>query len=133
LTQIIGIAFGGTLAVLLILIWHRSIQKLPLARFFLLTNILLIIFAAGLITRSGHEFIKLGWLPSLSATLYNLNPIVSDISQMGTVLRSLIGYTASPVLIETIVYLAYLGLATFFFEIRSGKSAQTRHAREEIT
>jgi high-affinity iron transporter len=123
-TQALGVASGVVVAILLIWIWYRSVQKLSLSRFFSLTNILLIFFAAGLMTRAAHEFIELGWLPTLTAPLYNLDPILNETSQIGNLLRSLVGYTASPVLTETLVYILYLGLAIFFFVIRSGKSMQ---------
>jgi high-affinity iron transporter len=125
LSQITGVVIGVAIAVLLIVIWYRSVQKLPLGRFFLVTNILLIVFAAGLITRSVHEFIELGWLPALIAPLYNLNSIVNETSQVGAILRSLVGYTANPALTETFFYVVYLGLAIFFFVIKSGKPAHT--------
>ncbi len=128
--QILGISLGVLGAIVLIWIWYRSVQKLSLSRFFSLTNILLIIFAAGLMTRAAHEFLELGWLPSLTSPLYNLNPFVNESSQFGSLLRSLVGYTASPVLTETLVYILYLGLAIFFFIIRSGKSARIQKNKE---
>lgn len=128
--QILGVFLGISIAVAMIWIWYRSVQKLSLSRFFSLTNILLIIFGAGLITRAAHEFIELGWLPTLTGPLYNLNPIINESSQLGSLLRSLVGYTASPVLMETLVYILYLGLAIFFFVIRAGKTAKIQKAKE---
>jgi high-affinity iron transporter len=123
LSQITGVVIGVAIAFILIVIWYRSVQKLTLGRFFLITNILLIVFAAGLVTRSAHELIELGWLPTLSTPLYNLNFIVNESSQVGAILRSLVGYTASPVLTETLIYIVYLGFAIFFLVIKSNKPA----------
>ena len=117
-SQGLGVALGVVLAIGLIWIWYRSVQKLSLYRFFSLTNILLILFAAGLMTRAAHEFIELKWLPALTTPLYNLSPILNESKPIGSILRSLFGFTSSPVLMETLVYVFYLGISVFLFIIR---------------
>jgi high-affinity iron transporter len=128
LTQISGVVLGLAIAVFLIWIWYRSVQNLTLGKFFLTTNIL---FAAGLMTRAAHEFIELGWLPTIVQPLYNLNPILNESSQLGSILRSLFGYTSAPALIETLVYIGYLTLALFFFVFKLKGGQKLHHKTEE--
>ena len=132
LTQISGVVIGLAIAVLLIWIWYRSVQNLALGKFFLTTNILLILFAAGLMTRAAHEFIELGWLPTIVQPLYNLNPILNESSQLGSIFRSLIGYTSAPALMETLIYIGYLGLALFFFVFKLKGVHKLHHKTEEV-
>ncbi len=81
--------------------------KLNLRRFFQLTSILLIVFAAGLIGHALHEFNELGWIPSLIDPLYNFNAVIPESTVFGQFLSALFGYNATPTLAETIGYLGY--------------------------
>ena len=84
-----------------------SALKLNLRRFFQLTSLVLIFFAAGLVGHAIGEFNELGWLPAISAHVYNLNAVMPETSLVGQFLKALFGYNASPSLTETIGYLGY--------------------------
>jgi len=81
--------------------------KLNLRRFFQLTSIVLIVFAAGLIGHAIGEFNELGWLPSIVNPLYDFSHVLPESAVVGQFLRALFGYAASPSLTETIGYVAY--------------------------
>jgi high-affinity iron transporter len=83
---------------------------LNLRRFFDVTSVLLLIFAAGLFAHGIHEFAELGWLPEIAENVWNLQPVLSDSSTVGSLLRVLVGYNDAPALIEVIAYLAYWGV-----------------------
>lgn len=87
-----------------------STRRLPLSKFFMITNVLLIFFAAGLIGQGVHEFNELGWIPSLVEHIYNLNPLLSESSTVGQILKVLIGYSATPSLSEFLAYLVYFAV-----------------------
>jgi high-affinity Fe2+/Pb2+ permease len=58
----------------------------------------------------GHaigEFNELGWLPAVSAHVYDLNAVMPETSLVGQFLKALFGYNASPSLTEMIGYAAY--------------------------
>ena len=65
-------------------------------------------FAAGLVARSLHEFIELGWLPALIEQVWNTTAILNEESVLGQVAKSLLGYRTRPSLAEVIGYTSYL-------------------------
>ena len=81
--------------------------KLDLRRFFQLTSVLLIVFAAGLVGYAIHEFNELGWIPSIVEHLYDVNSILPEGSDLGLFLKALFGYNGNPSLTETVGYLGY--------------------------
>jgi high-affinity iron transporter len=87
--------------------------KLNLRRFFQLTSIVLIVFAAGLVGHAIHEFNELGWIPMLVPQWYDFNHIISESTVFGQFLKALIGYSAAPSLTESIGYVGYF-VVTFF-------------------
>jgi len=85
--------------------------RLDLQRFFQVTGFLLVLFAAGLVAHSVHEFNELGWIPAIIEHVWNINPILSDQSTLGQVLAALFGYNGSPSLTEALAYILYFGVA----------------------
>jgi len=87
--------------------------RLDLRRFFQLTSVLLIVFAAGLVGAAIHELNELGWIPALTEHLYDVNPFISEQSDVGLFLKALFGYNGNPSLTETIGYLGYFVIIYF--------------------
>jgi high-affinity iron transporter len=106
----IGGMLGLVAAVALGWAVFASTVRLDLGRFFRLTGAVLLVFAAGLIARSVHEFVELGWLPALIEHIWNTGAIVDDQLVLGQIVRSLFGYRNSPSLAEVIGYVLYLGV-----------------------
>jgi len=86
---------------------YTSAARLNVRRFFDATSLLLLVFAAGLFAHGLLEFQEAGWLPALIEQTWNLTPILSDTSTVGSLLRVLVGYHDTPSLLEVIGYLAY--------------------------
>ncbi|HEY4688069.1 MAG TPA: FTR1 family protein [Anaerolineae bacterium] len=87
--------------------------KLNLRRFFQLTSVLLVVFAAGLVGHAIHEFNELGWISPIVEHFYDINSILPEDTTLGLFLKALFGYNANPSLSETIGYLAYFVLIYF--------------------
>jgi high-affinity iron transporter len=79
------------------------------------TGILLIVFAAGLLTHATHEFQEAGILPETIEHLWNTNALVNEDSHVGKFLTALFGYNGDPSALEVGVWFAYLGTALVFF------------------
>jgi len=106
----LGALLGLGTAVLLGWLLFATTIRVDLRRFFQGTGLLLILFAAGLVAHSIHEFNELGWIPSVIEHVWNLNPILSDQSVFGQVLAALFGYNGSPSLTEALAYALYFGV-----------------------
>jgi high-affinity iron transporter len=87
-----------------------STVKLDVRRFFQVTGAILLLFAAGLVARSVHEFVEIGWLPALIEKVWDTAAVLNDQSVPGQVAKSLLGYSNSPTLAEVIGYTAYLAV-----------------------
>jgi high-affinity iron transporter len=111
------------LAIAAVLGWgiFSSSMKLNIRRFFLITNLLLIFFAAGLIGRGIHEFNEAGLLPAGIEPVWNISALLSEDSPLGQIFTALLGYSSSPSLSMVIGYLVYLVamLSLFRFPARS--------------
>jgi high-affinity iron transporter len=105
-----GALLGLGSAALLGWFLFASTLRLDLRRFFQVTGVLLIFFAAGLVAHGLHEFNQLGWVPSVIEHIWNINRILPDQSAFGQVLAALFGYSASPSLTEALAYTGYFGV-----------------------
>lgn len=85
-----------------------STIRLDLKRFFQVTGVLLLLFAAGLVGNGVHEFNEVGWIPALVEHVWDLNPVLSESSGAGVALKALVGYNGNPSLTEVMAYLAYV-------------------------
>jgi high-affinity iron transporter len=110
LNTILGAAAGIGAAVVIGILIYRGVLHLNLRTFFAVTNALLLLFAAGMVALGIHELVEASIVPAIIDPLYNLNPILSDTSTVGELLKSLFGYRGSPALSETIAYIAYLAV-----------------------
>lgn len=115
--QIFGGIAGIVIAIGLSYFLFRGIEVIPMRKFFAVTGVLLILFAAGLVSHGIHEFQEAGLISVLSRPLWDINPpvltegiypLLHDHGMIGGFLRSLFGYTGSPSGLEVIGYLAYI-------------------------
>ena len=114
LETLIGAVFGLTGAAILGWALFTSTLNLNLRSFFRVTNVLLIIFAAGLVAVGVHEFNEAGLIPPVIEHVWDVNGILSDQSELGLLLKALVGYNGNPSLTEVIAYLTYVcGLAAY--------------------
>lgn len=89
-----------------------SLVRLDLRRFFQVTSILLILFAAGLVAHGVHEFNEVGWIPGVVEHVWDVNFLLPESSPAGQIMTALFGYNANPSLTEAVAYGLYFGLLT---------------------
>ncbi|MBA3074278.1 MAG: iron permease [Anaerolineae bacterium] len=120
--EFLGAGFGLLSAAFIGWVVFTTTRKLSLTRFFQSTNILLALFAAGLVGLGIHEFNELGWIPPIVEHLWNLNSLLPDQSTAGELLKALVGYNSSPSLSQVIGYFGYFGLLAGIFWIKHQNS-----------
>ena len=103
-----GAVIGLALAAVLGWLFFSLSSRLSLQRFFQVTNILLILFAAGLVGLAVHELNEASWIPELIDHFWDLSPVLSEESTLGGILKALFGYQSSPSLSAIFGYLLYL-------------------------
>jgi high-affinity iron transporter len=107
LQTLLGAVLGLGTAVIFGWLLFTSTRKLSLKRFFQVTNILLILFAAGLVAHAIHEFNEAGLVPPIVEHVWDMNHILDENSLAGQVLKALFGYNGNPSLTEVIAYVSY--------------------------
>ena len=112
-STLLGTLLGLSAAIFLGWGLFASTRRLNLSRFFQVTGVLFILFAAGLVAHGVHEFDEVGWIPSVVEHVWDTNPIIDENSTLGLMLKALFGYNGNPSLTEVLAYLAYY-VAIFF-------------------
>lgn len=115
--NLIGAILGIALAVILGYGMFIGLMKTSIKKFFSITSILLILFAAGLIAHGVHEFEEAGIIPIVIEHVWDINPAINidgsypvlhENGLIGSILKGLFGYNGNPSLLELISYIAYL-------------------------
>jgi len=113
---IIGSIIGLSISISLGLLIFYGIRSINLRTFFKITNVMLILFAAGLITYGIHEFIEAGIINPIIDEVWNIKHILPEsfpdgnpatpefLEIIGALLKALFGYNANPALLEVIIY-----------------------------
>ena len=104
---LIGGLAGLAAAALLGWLLFSAAVRLNLRRFFQVTSILLILFAAGLMAHGIHEFNEAGLIPVVIEHVWDINFILPEDSTAGLLLKALFGYNGNPSLTEVLGYVGY--------------------------
>jgi len=116
LTQTLaGTILGLGTAILLGYTIFATTVRLDLRKFFQVTGILLILFAAGLVAHGVHEFNEAGWVPAIVEHVWDVNMILDEKSLAGQLFTTLFGYNGNPSLTEMIAYFAYIATVFYFW------------------
>ncbi|MBY8986497.1 MAG: FTR1 family protein [Candidatus Lokiarchaeota archaeon] len=113
---ILGSITGLGISVGLGLLIYYGVKNINLSKFFKVTNVILILFVAGLITYGIHELIEAGVVNPIIQEVWNIkhilpetfpdgNPLTPEwLEVIGSLLKALFGYNANPSLLEIIIY-----------------------------
>lgn len=127
--SILGAAAAAVLGFALFF-WGKNV---PLRRFFQVTNVLLLLFASGMLAYGIHELQEAGVFPVIVEHIYDINPKVSidgvypllhEKGALGSIAKGLVGYNGNPSLLEVLFYWMYLGVVLSFWR----KTAKGRNS-----
>jgi high-affinity iron transporter len=137
--NLLGAGLGLVSAVVLGFLLFRGALRINLRSFFTATNILLILFAAGLVAGGVHELQEAGVIPIIVEHVWDINPsavgdsypVLHENGLLGSIAKGLFGYNGNPSLIEVFSYLIYLisVLSIWLFGPSGGAG---RRAREHL-
>lgn len=126
-----GVVLGLGTSILLGWSLLATTVRLDLRRFFQVTGLLLILFAAGLVAHGVHEFNEISWIPSIVEHVWDVNAFIDENSIMGELLKTLFGYNGNPSLTEMIGYFGYLIIVTFLFTRNTAVKHEAKTARSQ--
>ncbi len=117
--SIIGAILGIAIAIILGYFIFVAGKKINLKKFFNVTSIILILFAAGLTAHGIHEFQEANLLPTYIEHVWDINPelnadgsypMLHEKGAVGSIAKGLLGYNGDPSLTEILSYFVYLVL-----------------------
>jgi len=128
--SLIGASAGIVAAIVLGYAIFVGSMKINLKRFFNMTGILLILFAAGLVAYGVHELQEAKIIPTWVEHLWDINPSVNpdgtypllhENGYGGSILKGLFGYNGNPSLLEVLSYVTYLGFVLILWGSKKKK------------
>ena len=112
-----GFAAGATLALLVCFGLFAATIRMPVFYAFRITSGLLILFAAGLLSRGAHEFVEVG---ILTATPNIYLPFLPEkTTAIGSIIKSVFGITQKMDIVQLTLYSMYTGIMTWWVFLRS--------------
>lgn len=120
-----GAVLGLVIAAGITYLLFRSTIRLNLRNFFIVTGILLILIAAGLIGHSVMALQEVGWLSIGTSVAWNLQEFVPNEGLAGRLLHAFFGYEAAPTFLMVFAYAIYVVFfgGQFFSAVRQGASS----------
>jgi high-affinity iron transporter len=105
---LVGAVLGLACALGIAFAIYKVGAKLNLRRFFQVLGLVLMLFAAGLLSDAVENLQHLGWLPFGTHVVWNTSGVVTESSSLGDVLHSLVGYAERPTVLQIIVWVIYV-------------------------
>lgn len=114
----VDLAWSGAVGLLasaaLVLLILKGAQRFDLQGFFGVTGMLLVFVAAGLLVHGAMAAMSLGLLPPAPA-LWDTSAFLGEDSPGGRVAHALVGYAATPTLLQALLYFGYvLGIGGWY-------------------
>lgn len=127
-SQLYGAILGIVAAIVLGYLLFVASVRVDIKKYFTITSVLLILFAAGLVSHGVHEFEEVAEhfeSEEMSGeVLWNLNPpinadgsypLLHEKGHVGAFLKELFGYNPAPTLAELLSYVGYILLVSFLW------------------
>jgi high-affinity iron transporter len=105
---LIGGALGLVAGVAVSMLTFLGLVTIPQRHLFRVTTILITFLAAGLAAQSVLFFQQAGIVTALTQTAWDTSGILSDSSILGRILRTLVGYSDQPSVMQVVVYVLTL-------------------------
>ena len=114
-TDNISVLYGGVAGILASVVISYLVFKYSshtdIHKFFKITGIFLIFFAAGLTAHGVHELQEGGIIPIIVEHVWDINHIFNEKGTAGSIMKSLFGYNGNPSLLEVVSYAGYYAMA----------------------
>ena len=118
---LIGAGLGLAAVIVISFLLFKILVRLDLSRFFMITSIILILFAAGLFANGIQEFSEAGIIPPIIEQVWDINPFLDEKSVIGELLKALVGYNGNPSLTEVTAYFIYITFVWVFPRLTSSR------------
>lgn len=116
-----GVAVGAAI--------YAGLVRLSVGRLFAVTNVLVVLLAAGMAADAAGFLVQADLVPALGGAVWDTSDFLSEEGFVGKALHTLTGYIARPSGIQVAAYAATIGTITALaYLLRPVRPAQTRNA-----
>ena len=132
---ILGVFFGIVVATVFAYAFFTRGMEVDISKLFKITNVLLILFAAGLVAHGFHELQEAGVAPVVIEEVWDVNPevdsettypLLHEKGAIGGIFKALFGWNGNPSLLEVLAWCGYTGGMLFLL---SRGSEKQRHMK----
>jgi len=100
---VLGFAIAGAAGIVL----YYGAARLPLKQFFLVTGIIVVLLAAGMLANGLNNLHNAALLTNLGSRPWDSETTISMTSTMGKFLHTVLGYDSAPAMAQIVAYWAY--------------------------
>jgi high-affinity iron transporter len=133
LSVLVGAILGLAISLSISVAMFRLGVRVNMKRFFTVMGCALMIIAAGLLADAIQNLQHLNVLPGSGQTIWDSSRLLSDDSNLGDALHGLVGYAASPSVLQVCAWAGFLaiGLSLFLGKPRAtAKAMQSRASHD---
>lgn len=112
---LIGFLLGIAAAVLIAYLMYRGALRLNLGKFFMVTGVLLVFVAAGILAYGVHDLQEAGVLPGLNTLAFDVSTAVPPDSWYGVLLKGIFNFSPQTTVLQAIVWVLYVGVVLALF------------------
>jgi high-affinity iron transporter len=133
---IVGVFFGIVVATGFAYAFFTRGMEVDISKLFKITNVLLILFAAGLVAHGFHELQEAGVAPVVVEEVWNVNPevdsetaypLLHEKGAIGGIFKALFGWNGNPSLLEVLAWCSYTGGMLFLLSRGSEKQRRMQN------
>ena len=133
---IVGVFFGIVVATGFAYAFFTRGMDVDISKLFKITNVLLILFAAGLVAHGFHELQEAGVAPVVVEEIWDVNPevdsettypLLHEKGAIGGIFKALFGWNGNPSLLEVLAWCGYTGGMLFLLSRGSEKQRRMQN------
>ncbi len=133
---IVGVFFGIVVATVFAYAFFTRGMEVDISKLFKITNVLLILFAAGLVAHGFHELQEAGVAPVVIEEVWDVNPevdsettypLLHEKGAIGGIFKALFGWNGNPSLLEVLAWCGYTGGMLFLLSRGSEKQRRMQN------
>jgi high-affinity iron transporter len=119
-----GVAAGAAL--------YLGLVSIPVRHLFAVTSWMILLLAAGMAAQAAAFLVQADYLPPLGNQLWDTSFVLTDYGLVGSVLHTLVGYTAQPAGIQVVFYVATLAAIGGLMRVVQRRSPPTHRPARAV-
>ena len=130
---LVGALTGIAIAIALGYALYAGAVRINLSKFFSITGGALIVVAAGVLASGVRDLQDSGVLSGASTIAYDVSATIPPEGVLGTILKGFLNFSASPTVLEVVVWVGYVVVVGAVFLRRIGRRAPAKAPSREST